>query len=36
LSDKAEQKPVLNKPIFKRSERVSEGVEIYENPKRGR
>ncbi len=36
LSDKAEQKPVLNKPILKRSERVGEGVEIYENPKRGR
>lgn len=36
LSDKAEQKPVLNKPMLKRSERVGEGVEIYENPKRGR
>lgn len=37
LSDnKPEQKQVLNKSIFKRSERVNEGVEIYENPKRGR
>ncbi|MFH1323260.1 MAG: hypothetical protein ABIH80_05475 [Methanobacteriota archaeon] len=37
LSDnKAEQKQVLNKSMFKRSERVNEGVEIYENPKRGR
>jgi hypothetical protein len=35
--DKTENKTkVSNKPIFKRSERVSEGVEIYENPKRGR
>lgn len=34
--DKPEQKQVLNKSIFKRSERVNEGVEIYENPKRGR
>ncbi|TAN37957.1 MAG: hypothetical protein EPN24_06055 [Candidatus Methanoperedens sp.] len=36
LSDKTEQKPVFNKPILKRSERAGEGVEIYENPKRGR
>jgi len=37
LSDnKADQKQVLNKSMFKRSERVNEGVEIYENPKRGR
>ncbi len=36
LSDKTEQKPVLNKPMLKRSERLGEGVEIYENPKRGR
>ena len=37
LSDnKPEQKQVLNKSIFKKSERVNEGVEIYENPKRGR
>jgi hypothetical protein len=37
LSDnKAEQKQVLTKSLFKRSERVNEGVEIYENPKRGR
>ncbi len=36
LSDKAEQKPVLNKPMLKRSERVGEGVEIYETQKRGR
>ena len=34
--DKPEQKQVLNKSIFKRSQRVNEGVEIYENPKRGR
>lgn len=34
--NKAEQKQVLNKSMFKRSERVNEGVEIYENPKRGR
>ncbi len=34
--DKPEQKQVLNKSMFKRSERVNEGVEIYENPKRGR
>jgi hypothetical protein len=37
LSDnKPEQKQVLNKSMFKRTERVNEGVEIYENPKRGR
>ncbi len=37
LSDnKAEQKQELHKSVFKRSERVNEGVEIYENPKRGR
>jgi sorbitol-specific phosphotransferase system component IIBC len=37
LSDnKPEQKQVLNKSMFKRRERVNEGVEIYENPKRGR
>jgi len=36
LSDKTEQKPVLNKPMLKRSVRLGEGVEIYENPKRGR
>jgi hypothetical protein len=37
LSDnKPEQKQVLNKSMFKKSERVNEGVEIYENPKRGR
>jgi hypothetical protein len=35
-NNKAEQKQVLNKSMFKRSERVNEGVEIYENPKRGR
>ena len=34
--DKPEQKQVLNKSMFKKSERVNEGVEIYENPKRGR
>ncbi|MDP2841514.1 MAG: hypothetical protein Q8O17_04480 [Candidatus Methanoperedens sp.] len=34
--NKAEQKQVLNKSMFKKSERVNEGVEIYENPKRGR
>ena len=33
---KPEQKQVLNKSMFKKSERVNEGVEIYENPKRGR
>lgn len=37
ISDnKPEQKQVLNKSMFKKSERVNEGVEIYENPKRGR
>ena len=34
--NKPEQKQVLNKSMFKKSERVNEGVEIYENPKRGR
>jgi hypothetical protein len=34
--NKAEQEQLINKPMFKRSKRESEGVEIYENPKRGR
>jgi len=37
ISDnKPEQKQALNKSMFKKTERVNEGVEIYENPKRGR
>lgn len=34
--DNAEKNEKLKKPIVKRSERISEGVEIYETPKRGR
>ncbi|MDO8726368.1 MAG: hypothetical protein Q7J35_09910 [Candidatus Methanoperedens sp.] len=35
-SDNKPEQKVLNKSMFKKSERVNEGVEIYENPKRGR
>ncbi|MDP3106287.1 MAG: hypothetical protein Q8M95_16970 [Candidatus Methanoperedens sp.] len=34
--DNAEKNGNFKKPVVKRSERVSEGVEIYETPKRGR
>ncbi|MBU4075551.1 MAG: hypothetical protein KKI06_02385 [Euryarchaeota archaeon] len=34
--DNAEKNENFKKPVVKRSERVSEGVEIYETPKRGR
>lgn len=34
--DTAEKNEILKKPTFKRSQRISEGVEIYETPKRGR
>jgi uncharacterized coiled-coil protein SlyX len=34
--DTAEKNEKFKKPIVKRSQRISEGVEIYETPKRGR
>lgn len=34
--DTAEKNETFKKPIIKRSQRISEGVEIYETPKRGR
>ncbi len=34
--DTAEKNEIFKKPVVKRSQRISEGVEIYETPKRGR
>lgn len=34
--DISEKKETVKKPVVKRSQRISEGVEIYETPKRGR
>jgi len=34
--DTAENNEKFKKPVVKRSQRISEGVEIYETPKRGR